>query len=165
MLIVANHLRDHACSLEAETDVDLFGRSAFNRFYYACYWEIRNNLPNIVDDWSRLRHKALPDCLEGSVKKETLRTLERLRRTHIISDSDYGRLRPRITRSIAEIAQLLRQGYSIRRIADYEPNQKTTRNGTALLLDGRKLSTFESSYRQLAEQVGILRCCRDELRL
>jgi len=165
MLPVANHLRDHACGLEEEPEIDLFGRSAFNRFYYACYWEIRTNLPDMVKDWTKMGHKSLPECLKASVLTDTTNTLEKLRRSKVISDADFGRLYPRITRSIAEIARLLEQGYSVRCTADYNPDFKATKTGSSLILDGIKLSTFESTYRDLAEQVGILKACRDELGL
>lgn len=165
MITVANHLRDHACDLSDASDVDLFGRSAFNRFYYACYWEIRTRLPDIVTDWTKMSHKSLPECLTTSILKGTLKTLDRLRKSKIISDSDFGRLRPRIMRSIPEIAQLLERGYSVRCMADYNPEIKATKTGDSLILAGTKLSTFESSYRDLAKQVGILKKCRNELGL
>lgn len=165
MITVANHLRDHACALADAAEVDLFGRSAFNRFYYACYWAIRTNLPDMVSDWTKMGHKALPDCLKSSVQKETLKALERQRKSKMISDEDFGRLQPRITRSIAEIARLLEQGYSVRCTADYNPEFKATKTGHSLILEGTKLSTFESSYRDIAIQVGILKSCRNELGL
>jgi hypothetical protein len=110
-------------------------------------------------------HKALPNCLTGSILKDTLSTLSRLRKAKTISDADYGRLHPRIVRSIAEIARLLEQGYSVRCTADYNPEFKATMTGRSLILDGTKLSTFESTYRDIAMQVGILKSCRDELGL
>jgi hypothetical protein len=165
MITVAYHLRNYACDLADAAELDLFGRSAFNRFYYACYWVIRTNLPHIVNDWTKMGHKALPDCLTGSVKKDTLNTLSRLRKAKTISDADFGRLHPRIVRSIGEIARLLEQGYSVRCTADYNPEFKATKTGNSLILDGTKLSTFETTYREIAMQVGILKSCRDELGL
>jgi hypothetical protein len=165
MITVANHLRDYAYGLTDATEVDLFGRSAFNRFYYACYWVIRTNLPDAVTDWTKMGHKSLPNCLKSSVQKETLKTLERLRKSNTISDVDFGRLHPRITRSISEIARLLEHGYSVRCTADYNPDFKATKTGHSLILEGIKLSTFESSYRDITKQVRILKSCRDELGL
>lgn len=165
MITVANHLRDYACGLNDDPQVDLFGRSAFNRFYYACYWEIRTKLPNIVSDWTKLGHKALPERLEKSVKRDTLGTLEKLRRKRVISDADFGRLSPRITTSIVEIASVMRRGYSVRCTADYAPDLKASKAGGSLTLDGAKLSTFESAYRDLAIQVGILKKSREEIGL
>ncbi|MFD0892647.1 hypothetical protein KBB96_14580 [Luteolibacter ambystomatis] len=160
MLDVALHLKDYASGLDAAAKIDTFGRSAFNRFYYACYWELRTTLPNIHKNWLKIGHKALPDYLKSSVKKESIEQLEHLRKKSLVTAKEYGRLRGRIEHSIMEMAKLLTAGYAIRCIADYSPEFKAELVNGALILNNHKLSTIETLHSEMRKHVGILSECR-----
>lgn len=52
---------------------DLFARSAYNRYYYACFLEMRSAVTEMRPEWARSPHKSYPELLSGSVTK-TLKT-------------------------------------------------------------------------------------------
>ena len=160
---VAVHLRDYARKLSDPQQMDVFGRSAFNRFYYACYWEVRTTFPHIHKNWAKIGHKALPPYLTSSAKQDILKQLDRLHKAKVVGDSEYAKLKGRIEHSLAEISRLLIQGYSIRCVADYNPEIKTEYVGDSLILNGQKISSIEHLYSEIRKYVGILRDCLDEI--
>lgn len=160
---VANHLRNHALSLSAEGEIDVFGRSAFNRYYYACYWEIRSRLPELHHNWLRLGHKDLPKYLSGEIKTKLLENARLLLKKGALSNRDYGNLLPRTEQSIRKISDFLVRGYAIRCAADYSPEFKAIKENGSLCLNGQKLSSLETWYQEVKVQTGILKECCDSL--
>jgi hypothetical protein len=108
MIEVGDYLRDKALRDEA----DPFGRSAFNRYYYATYLSIRELLRELNPDWGHVSHKDIPTLLEGKVVNPIKRAARRQRDMAAIHGA-YA--------AAAEIANVLRTAYAVRIVADYEP--------------------------------------------
>ena len=81
METVASHLHSETNARMGSPDRDWFGRSTFNRFYYATFLEVRAALKEMSPDWTNVAHKNIPELLGGSIKTELRRGLERARRT------------------------------------------------------------------------------------
>ena len=69
---VAEHLSRQAKSSYKKGDsayamADAFGRSAFNRYYYASFLNVRDLVSTLDGRWARISHKGIPDLLRGAV--------------------------------------------------------------------------------------------------
>jgi hypothetical protein len=60
MIVVAKRLSEIALNEVSETDADAFGRSAFNRYYYASYLITRDMLRQLDPSWTRTGHSKIP---------------------------------------------------------------------------------------------------------
>ena len=134
MEAVARHLRDKALEFDGEKageDADLFGRSAFNRYYYAAFLITRKKLKPIFVDLPG-KHAAIPDFLRGHVARE----LNRRKRVAMRAE-DYASVQAvQNGRNAAlKLADLLVQGYSARVVADYHPELAVSFNGQGFLLN------------------------------
>jgi hypothetical protein len=63
---VAEHLSLQARAMTGN-DADAFGRSAFNRYYYATYLSVRELLASLDSSWETQRHSAIPDPDEDRI--------------------------------------------------------------------------------------------------
>jgi hypothetical protein len=64
---VALHLQVMANARQGP-DRDAFARSAYNRYYYACFLEIRATLKEMSLGWSKAPHNSYPDILTAIAK-------------------------------------------------------------------------------------------------
>jgi hypothetical protein len=119
MEIVARHLQEQASSKAPSQEGDLFGRSAFNRYYYAAYLEVRLGLSGWRREWEGdMAHAKIPEILRGQVSKALkagLRLAERNSDNEVASLCSFG-----IT-AAKDLAQLMDNGRSARVTADYNP--------------------------------------------
>lgn len=100
-------------------DFDLFGRSSFNRYYYAVYLQVRSMLGDLNETWAAAQHAGIPDLLTGQV----LATIKRLRtRAAKLGDNDAVQICERAAASAHELAALMRDAYAVRVTADYRPD-------------------------------------------
>ena len=122
--------------------VDLFGRSAFNRYYYAAFLVTRDMLGELHSNWKGTQHNNIPELLEGALKKPVLTQLNKNVRKEIITQGDRSRLQQELNKATTGLANLLKEAYHIRVIADYEPEipVEITKN-KVISLSGVKLST------------------------
>jgi hypothetical protein len=67
MRIVGDHLAEVAAKSGDATHFDLFGRSAFNRYYYSAFLSVRTALRTIDSRWATPSHQAVPAVLKGDV--------------------------------------------------------------------------------------------------
>jgi hypothetical protein len=114
---VAAHLRDHAFTVHDGREKDLFGRSAFNRYYYSAFLVVKSGLSS---DFPSLpsAHKAIPQYLRATVADEMKKSA---RRATKISDSEGLHLFETAKSAAFDLASLLEAGYSTRVVADYHP--------------------------------------------
>ncbi len=70
---VGHHLQKIAIS-KTDQNRDVFARSAFNRYYYGAYLNVRELLSSLNPEWSRPRHRHIPYILTG--KNFTVSTLK-----------------------------------------------------------------------------------------
>ena len=69
MDVVAHHLQTHALALSDPTERDLYGRSSYNRYYYAAFLSARQVLAGLRPEWGRIAHATYPELLTGEVVK------------------------------------------------------------------------------------------------
>lgn len=120
---VAEHLCKAARSSN-DDEADAFGRSAFNRYYYAAYLSTRDLLAMIDGAWSRTPHRNIPGILEDDLRKRFQRNLKRLKDKGLISDGKAKSLVSQVGAAGSEIASILRTAYMVRVTADYIPEEK-----------------------------------------
>lgn len=115
---VAHHLQHQAVTNTEAKAKDLFGRSAYNRFYYAAFLRTRDLLTKFDPDWSKIAHKNLPEVLEGQVLSRLRKGQKEAQRAR---DFELDSQIARAIKAAYELAQILREGYAARVTADYNP--------------------------------------------
>lgn len=117
MEVVGKFLQTHALSLGSSQDGDYFGRSAFNRYYYATFLLVRAELGGLLPGWPN-SHASIPDFLQGTVCKELNKGRMRAERA---GDQELSQLCLRAKSAALNLAALLRESYGVRVTADYNP--------------------------------------------
>lgn len=100
-------------------DFDLFGRSSFNRYYYAAYLQVRSLLGNLNETWAEAQHKSIPELLNGEILKRIRRQRTRSAK---LEDNSAIQICSRAESAVRELATLMKQAYAVRVIADYRPD-------------------------------------------
>lgn len=121
MQVVGRYLQVEAVRLSDAGDKDLFGRSSYNRYYYASFLRVRTLLQEIHGDSDKLPHASYPEFLVGNVArslKDGRRAAQRA------GDQTLVTMCNRAIAATAELARLLRDGYATRVVADYEPDER-----------------------------------------
>ncbi|MBE0561763.1 MAG: hypothetical protein IH622_13255 [Ochrobactrum anthropi] len=117
---VAHHLQVHAFDLLSADDRDVFGRSAYNRYYYAAFLRARDMMRRLNPaQWGELAHANYPEILRGSIRKELKRGKERSQRIH---DNEAVGAFSRALTAADGIANLMRDASRVRVVADYNPD-------------------------------------------
>ena len=117
---VGHHLQVKAQAVSANQR-DAYARSAYNRYYYGAFLNVRRFLSEIDTSWSGLPHKSYPEILRGKV---TRKFKDQRRRAYKVGD---GKLVGRIDgvlRGLYEMADILEVAYGIRVVADYYDNER-----------------------------------------
>jgi hypothetical protein len=124
---VALSLQMTAIGCRNARDFDDFGRSAFNRYYYALFLTVRELLSQFDPKWKDLPHASIPPLLLGQV----LNGLKRRRKRSIrLGDSRGTELANQAIAAVRELESTMRRGYIVRVMADYNPAIPVTK-GTA----------------------------------
>lgn len=119
MEIVAQHLQHEAAVRTLSVERDLFGRSAFNRYYYATFLEVKASLAKLRPQWAgELAHASVPEVLRGTVKKELTRGRYTAQR---MNDSEVVSLCQKALSAAESLAKILEEGRVTRVAADYHP--------------------------------------------
>jgi hypothetical protein len=116
---VAATLRDEGGRRPDPSEVDAYYRSAFNRLYYAAYWEVRVRVGSLLPDDAVRKHKAMPDALDKFLRAEVRRLSNSLKRG-LIKDFDYEASKKSVRRFGSLITSALRSGFAVRCRADYD---------------------------------------------
>ncbi len=141
---VAKHLEMHSIGLKDAVDIDLFGRSAFNRFYYSAYWTVRDSLSPIRPSISKQPHKNMPIYLKNSFKNYLLKKCTVLESKKIIKPSESKRIQSIIRSQLMSISSSLENAYYVRCIADYYLEEKAILIGNKIRLGGMSSSDVSS---------------------
>ena len=129
MKIVGDHLARIAFSSRADPDrFDLFARSAFNRYYYSVFLTVRAALRTIDAKWAKPAHKDLPVLLTGKVVVRLQERISICKRTGQITEAEAARLYSKAASAAQNLSQLLNTAREVRRVADYEPEERVGRN-------------------------------------
>lgn len=118
MEIVGQYLQAQALQLVEQRERDYFGRSAFNRFYYATFLSVKAELDSVLPGFPR-GHASIPDYLQGAVCKELKNGCRRAQRA---GDSELAQLCLRAQSAALDLAELMRKSYGVRVTADYNLN-------------------------------------------
>lgn len=116
---VGRHLQVQAIALTDNEERDVFGRSAYNRYYYAAFLRARKMVDTLDSDWARLPHKDYPELLKGKVRKALLKG--KLQATKI-GDVETINVFSRAMAAAVEIASLMENAARVRVTADYNPH-------------------------------------------
>ena len=100
-------------------DFDLFGRSSFNRYYYAVYLQVRSMLGDLNETWATAQHASIPELLTGQVMAKI--KMQRARAARV-RDNEAVEICNRAVASANELATLMRDAYAVRVTADYRPD-------------------------------------------
>ena len=141
MKVVGEQLEKWAYAQSESDKKDLFGRSAFNRYYYAAFLITREMLSKYDVVWKRATHAGIPDLLEGKFMKPIIDRLRIDAKKNRITDSEMNRLKSELLLATTGLANLLREAYSVRVIADYEPETAIASMGEVISLNSYKLNS------------------------
>ncbi|MEQ1520817.1 MAG: hypothetical protein ABL936_06055 [Aestuariivirga sp.] len=118
MKIVAHHLQLEAHKRSASDEKDCFGRSAYNRYYYAAFLLARSALRTIYGTQVKFNHAEVPQYLETTVLKDIQKFKADAKK---VGDLDLKDQCARSEHAARELARLLKSAYAVRTTADYEP--------------------------------------------
>ncbi|MTI99752.1 MAG: hypothetical protein FH752_14145 [Marinobacter adhaerens] len=144
MKIVGEKLESWALGQKDEAEKDLFGRSAFNRYYYAVFLSTRVMLGEFKASWRGTMHASIPDLLRTSVRKEVAKTSKAAARKGLISEAESSQIIQQHNVSVRALAGLLEDAYQVRIIADYEPEIVVHQERDVLSLDSHKLTSAKT---------------------
>lgn len=156
MIRVAEKLESIADSSGSPEDVNFFGRSSFNRYYYTIYLSVRAALRARDPDMGQLSHRSVPDILRGPVVIQIKRIIASQRKKGLLSVGEGSNMSTRASEAANELADLMREAYQIRCDADYEPEFLAEKHGGAIYLRGKKLSSAASWPKRVDIRLGEL---------
>jgi hypothetical protein len=133
---VAKYLEEKSISCKESDEIDVFGRSAFSRYYYATFWVVRSTLGAIDPKWAEPAHSVIPDILRGAVKKKITVQLK----AGLLPHSQSAELRARANGSVSSLASLLEKAYLLRVTADYKPELTAIKSGGIITFGEMKIS-------------------------
>lgn len=114
---VACHLQIYAHN-HYGVDRDAYARSAYNRYYYACFLLLRDLVSDFNPDWTDTPHKSYPELLNGKIT--TWFKHERYK-AKMAGDNELCSMISTSLSAIPKIANIIKTAYSLRVIADYNP--------------------------------------------
>jgi|GEM_PF-583780 len=126
---VAEHLSKQAKSTFVKGEAsfslaDAYGRSAFNRYYYASFLSVRDLVSSLDAKWGRVTHDGVPELLRKAVYKKINGELLKAEKSNFLTSQQYFSKKSLILTSLDTIASIMAQAYTIRGIVDYEPEIK-----------------------------------------
>jgi uncharacterized protein (UPF0332 family) len=106
-------------------DFDKFGRSAFNRYYYAVFLTVRDLILEFNPRWAG-SHSSVPDMLRGSVRAEIAKFRSAANKR---GNSDQSEAANKAIAAIHSLATLMEEANRLRVTADYNPTIKVEDQG------------------------------------
>lgn len=133
---VAEALTHQAVASRDADEANLFGRSAFNRYYYSVYLAVRAMLQFGHPEIKRFPHKDLPGELTGRVRNRIMEESRKQIRRKLLDESEGAQLIESASTALRELSEILKEGYRIRVVADYDPMELAiVQHGHILLQD------------------------------
>ena len=114
---VAHHLQMEALVRPTAAQRDSFGRSAFNRYYYAAFLPVNRTLRSLRPEWAGIKHKDIPDLMRGKILTALKKGQQQANR---VGDRETAAACARAISLCYELAELMKTGYAVRVTADYE---------------------------------------------
>jgi hypothetical protein len=139
MKVVGDYL--HQAAKTQQLEFDPYARSAFNRYYYACFLIAREMYARIHPGKGIPSHKQLPSVISTTLGKRIAKSARESARNGSLSEGQSRSISSTaLTRSI-DLANILNEGYQVRCTADYEPDVLVRRDGTKFHLGKTSLET------------------------
>lgn len=153
---VADRLSQIAHDASGSDEINVFGRSSYNRYYYAIFLLVRAKLSQKNTDWGRVAHKSVPDILRGPVLTEIRRSASAQRKSGLLTAGEASQIQDRANYAISDLADLLEEAYQVRCDADYEHDFLVEKSNGTLVMRGRKLSAAASWPRRVEANLGVV---------
>lgn len=135
----------------------MFGRSAFNRYYYSVYLSVRKMVNTGHPEIKQLKHSDLPDILVGKVYEKIKQETTKLKKRNVLSDGQAGRLERSSKQALNELASILREGYHVRVVADYKPDVIAVICDGHVVLDEKTSDAACQWGRRAERSIGVVR--------
>lgn len=154
---VGEHLSSVAAQSAHPEDTNKFGRSAYNRYYYATFLEVRDLLALVDKKWEEPNHSDIPGTLRGKFRQKLLRSIGNARDTKLITLQEAARMTVSTQCATRDLAALMDTARQVRSIADYKPEYHATKIGGAVVLGGTKLSEARLWRQRACKPAAVLR--------
>ena len=151
MKTVADKLAELAIGEKNENTADAFGRSAFNRYYYASYLVTRQMLKDLNTSWASTGHSKIPELLENRIIKRIRTEIKNQNRAGLIPHNEAERLKYISISAISELTNVLRTAYSARVTADYNPEIRVVRDGHNMKLRDDTLDSAQKWVKRVSQ--------------
>lgn len=152
MRLVAEYLEKEARRRRKDSsELDIFARSAFNRYYYATFLQARLLIRRFKPGW-RGTHGGLPSDLVSLARKDIGQIKNK---AHRLRDWDVVSRCEVCTHQLHGLSELLKSAYATRVTADYEPEiiAAIERDG-AITMGDKKISEAQRWPDQAASLSG-----------
>ncbi|CAI0833800.1 hypothetical protein [Serratia ficaria] len=168
---VAEHLTkqanaSHRKGTQSIVLADAFARSAFNRYYYACFLYVRTFVSSLESKWSNVAHLDVPKLLRSNVKQKIDTELKKGEKIGSLTSAGYLSKKSIVLTSLEIIASTMSLAYSVRGIVDYEPEIKITFNEGAFTINTTTVAeakgwlatikTEEAKIKRILQEAGIV---------
>lgn len=141
MKIVGDQLAIWALAQTEDDKKDLFGRTAFNRYYYAAFLSTRQMLGEFETTWKKTPHGEIPDLLKRTLKRKAEQALKSAIDKDILTRGEGMQVIKQHNKSVSDLAGLLEQAYQVRISADYEPEVRIQQTNKVISLGNHKLTS------------------------
>lgn len=166
MLRVGEKLQEWAEGARLDEDVDAFGRSAFNRYYYASYLTVRELLGNLNGAWAEQGHGEIPTLLRKAVLRRIRDEAKQRVQGHLLQYAAAQGIQARANKIVAELSGLMEQSYHVRVVADYYPENRIVKEGTKISLENLTLTAAHHRSNKVNDlSKRLLRIWRQELEI
>lgn len=150
---VAHHLQVHAHGISG-SEKDAFARSAYNRYYYACFLLLRQSFAEMSANWSQMPHRSYPDVLGGAIKKRLSAERKIAKKSE---DRDLEKKIDSALRAVPELRNIMIEANAVRVVADYEPGTLVQfASGQRFSLNSIEISRAHEWYSKVGTLVGII---------
>lgn len=161
--MVGDKLRDLAITASDAETINKYGRSAFNRYYYAAYLIVRDAIMNLDPKWARCSHKDLPSLLQKKIYRQAREQARRLEQAGQLNAQQKSMIITSIKICTAELAELLKESYTVRCVADYSPEDLVVLRNKNLFLGSCTTSAAQRWSERASRNAGMLQAKWREL--
>jgi hypothetical protein len=147
-------LAERAVAAPDPSEADVFGRSAFNRYYYATYLITREMLRQLDASWFRKSHKEIPQLLKEQVVKRVRTVSRTAQQQGLINNADS--LCYSVTAAASGLADMIKSAYELRCVADYEPETRILRTGKLIKLVDHSIDEARNWPRRASAHSGVI---------
>lgn len=153
---VARHLQVEALRAADFPTRDRFGRSAFNRYYYSTFLQVRAMIAGMNGAWERLPHADYPSLLTGQIEKSIRRARSVAQK---LGDAEFVSECGRAISAVRTLSSIMELGSATRVVADYEPGVDLIFNGQRFSLQGVSINDAHEWPEQSRHLIRIIEQC------